>query len=77
MHLRVLHHTWFIWEYTARQILLPETRDLRRDLRQKVENNVKLLKSIAISQDELDTEKNVKQLMNLTAQWQEENDNLK
>ena len=47
--------------------------NLRRDLRQKVENNVMLLKSIATSQDELDIEKNVKHVMNLSTQWQEEN----
>jgi hypothetical protein len=33
-----------------------------------------LLKSIASSQDHIDIEKNVKQLMNLSAQWQEENE---
>ena len=32
-----------------------------------------LLKSIATSQDELDIEKNVKHVMNLSTQWQEEN----
>ena len=33
-----------------------------------------VLKSIATSQDELDIERNVKQLMNLSSQWQEENE---
>lgn len=52
---------------------LARDKKLRRDLRQKVENNVMLLKSIATSQDELDIEKNVKHLMNLSTQWQEQN----
>lgn len=53
--------------------LTARDKNLRRDLRQKVENNVMLLKSIAASQDELDIEKNVKHVMNLSTQWQEEN----
>jgi len=53
--------------------LTARDKKLRRDLRQKVENNVMLLKSIATSQDELDIEKNVKDLMNLSTQWQEQN----
>jgi hypothetical protein len=53
--------------------LTSRDKNLRRDLRQKVENNVMLLKSIATSQDELDIEKNVKHVMNLSTQWQEEN----
>ena len=53
--------------------LTARDKNLRRDLRQKVENNVMLLKSIATSQDELDIEKNVKHVMNLSTQWQEEN----
>jgi hypothetical protein len=53
--------------------LTARDKNLRRDLRQKVESNVMLLKSIATSQDELDIEKNVKQVMNLSTQWQEEN----
>jgi hypothetical protein len=54
--------------------LTARDKKFRRDLRQKVENNIMLLKSIATSQDELDIEKNVKQLMNLSSQWQEENE---
>jgi hypothetical protein len=54
--------------------LAARDKNLRRDLREKVENNVMLLKSIASSQDYIDTEKNVKQLMNLSTQWQEENE---
>ncbi len=54
--------------------LTARDKKLRRDLRQKVENNIMLLKSIATSQDELDIEKNVKQLMNLSSRWQEENE---
>ena len=44
-----------------------------QDVSQKVENNVMLLKSIATSQDELDIEKNVKHVMNLSTQWLKEN----
>jgi hypothetical protein len=54
--------------------LTARDKKLRRDLREKVENNVMLLKSIASSQDHIDIEKNVNQLMNLSAQWQEENE---
>jgi hypothetical protein len=53
--------------------LTARDKNLRRDLRQKVESNVMLLKSIATSQDELDIEKNVRQVMNLSTRWQEEN----
>ena len=53
--------------------LTARDKNLRRDLRQKVESNIMLLKSIATSQDELDIEKNVRQVMNLSSQWQEEN----
>jgi hypothetical protein len=42
-------------------------------INQKVESNVILLKSIATSQDELDIERDVKHVMNLSTQWQEEN----
>jgi hypothetical protein len=54
--------------------LTARDRELRRDLRDKVENNTMLLKSIASSQDHMDIEKNVKQLMNISTQWQEENE---
>jgi hypothetical protein len=56
--------------------LTARDKNLRRDLRQKVESNVMLLKSIATSQDELDIEKDVKHVMNLSSQWQEENKQL-
>jgi hypothetical protein len=56
--------------------LTARDKNLRRNLRQKVENNVMLLRSIATSQDELNIEKNVKHLMTLTTQWQEENKQL-
>jgi hypothetical protein len=49
-------------------------KKLRRDLREKVENNMMLLKSIATSQDHIDIEKNVKQLMNLSTKWQQDNE---
>jgi hypothetical protein len=54
--------------------LTARDRKLRRDLRDKVENNTMLLKSIASSQDQIDIEKNVKQLMNISTQWQKENE---
>jgi hypothetical protein len=47
-------------------------KKLRRDLRVNVENNVKLLRSIASSQDRIEMEKNVKELMNLTTHLQKE-----
>jgi hypothetical protein len=53
--------------------LTARDKNLRRDLRQKVESNVMLLKSIATSQDELDIENDVKHVMTLSSQWQEEN----
>jgi hypothetical protein len=53
--------------------LTARDKKLRRDLREKVENNVMLLKSIASSQDQIDIEKKIKPLMNLSTQWQEEN----
>jgi hypothetical protein len=62
----------FLGIYSAAS-LTARDKNLRRHLRQKVENNVMLLKSIATSQDELDIEKNVKHVMNLSTQWQEEN----
>ena len=54
--------------------LTARDKELRKDLRQKVENNVMLLKSIASSQDHINTEKNVKHLMTLSTQWQAENE---
>jgi len=54
-------------------VLMSRDRELRKDLHEKVENNMMLLKSIALSQDHLEIEKNVKHLMNLSTQWQEEN----
>ena len=53
--------------------LTARDKSLRRDLRQQVENNMMLLKSIATSQDELEIEKNVKAVMSLSSQWQENN----
>ena len=46
---------------------------LRKDLRDKIEGNMALLKSIASSQNHIDTEKKVKQLIDLSTQWQEAN----
>ena len=47
-------------------------KKLRRDLRVNVENNIKLLRSIASSQDRLEMEKNVKELMTLSTHLQKE-----
>jgi hypothetical protein len=41
-------------------------KKLRRDLRVNIENNIKLLRSIASSQDQLEMEKNVKEIMTLS-----------
>lgn len=49
-------------------------KKLRRDLRVNVENNVKLLRSIASSQDRLEMEKNVKELMTLSTHLQKEDE---
>jgi hypothetical protein len=54
--------------------LTARDKKLRSDLREKIENNMLLLKSIATSQDHIDTEKNVKHLMNLSTQWKVENE---
>jgi len=47
-------------------------KKLRRDLRVNIENNMKLLRSIAASQDRTEMEKNVKEIMNLTTHLQKE-----
>jgi DNA-binding transcriptional regulator GbsR (MarR family) len=47
-------------------------KKLRRDLRVNIENNMKLLRSIASSQDRLEVEKNVKELMTLSTHLQKE-----
>jgi len=47
-------------------------KKLRRDLRVNIENNMKLLRSIASSQDRLEMEKNVKELMTLSTHLQKE-----
>ena len=54
--------------------LTARDKELRRDLRDKVEHNMMLLKSIASSQDHIDIEKKIKPLMKLSVQWQEENE---
>lgn len=63
----------FVGIYNAAK-LTARDKKLRKDLRSKIENNMMLLKSIASSQDNIDTEKNVKQLMTLSTQWQAENE---
>ena len=45
-------------------------KKLRRDLRVNIENNFKLLRSIASSQDRLEMEKNVKKLVTLSTNLQ-------
>jgi hypothetical protein len=55
-------------------VIAARDKKLRRDLQENVENNMKLMRSIASSQDRLEIEKNVKELMTLSTQWQEEND---
>jgi hypothetical protein len=47
-------------------------KKLRRDLRVNIENNIKLLRSIAASQDRSEMEKNVKELMTLSKHLQKE-----
>jgi hypothetical protein len=47
-------------------------KKLRRDLRVNIENNMNLLRSIAASQDRLEMEKNVKELMDLSTHLQKE-----
>jgi hypothetical protein len=49
-------------------------KKLRRELRVNIENNIKLLRSIASSQDRLEMEKNVKELMDLSTHLQKENE---
>ena len=45
-------------------------KKLRRGLRVNIENNMNLLRSIASSQDRLEMEKNVKELMTLSTHLQ-------
>jgi len=49
-------------------------KKLRRDLRVNIENNMKLLRSIASSEDRIQMERNVKQLMVISTQLQKEED---
>jgi hypothetical protein len=58
--------------YTAATITARDKK-IRGVLKEHVENNMMLLKSIASSQDKIEIEKNVKQLLNLTAEIQETN----
>jgi hypothetical protein len=55
-------------------LLAARDKKLRSNLRSKIENNMKMLTSIASSQDRLEIEKNVKELMNLSGRLQERND---
>jgi hypothetical protein len=53
--------------------LTARDKRIRNVLKGKVEKNMMLLKSIASSQDKIEIEKNVKQLLNLTSEIQETN----
>jgi hypothetical protein len=55
-------------------VITARDKKLRGDLHENIESNMKLLRSIASSQDRLDIEKSVKQLMTLSTQWQQENE---
>jgi hypothetical protein len=55
-------------------LLAARDKKLRSDLRAKIEGNLKMLRSIASSQDRLEIEKSVKVLMNLSGHLQERND---
>lgn len=46
---------------------------LRNDLREKIENNMTLLRSISSSQHQIDIERNVKQVMKLSSEWKDDN----
>lgn len=59
--------------YNAAKLTVRDKK-LRRGLREKVENNLLLLRSIATSQDHLDTEKNVRHLMKISTELQAENE---
>jgi hypothetical protein len=52
--------------------LTARDKKIRGFLKENVENNMMLLKSIASSQDKIEIERNVKQLLNLSADFQEE-----
>lgn len=55
-------------------LLTARDNKLRSDLRAKIQNNVKMLRSIASSQDRLEIEKNAKELMKLSGHLQEGSD---
>lgn len=52
-------------------LLAARDKKLRSNLRSKIEGNMKMLRSIAMSQDRLEIEKSVKELMNHSRQFQE------
>jgi hypothetical protein len=52
-------------------LLAARDKKLRSSLRAKIEGNMKMLRSIALSQDRLEIEKSVKELMNHSGQFQE------
>ena len=64
-------HTWSTQVYNTAAHAARDKK-LRRDLRVNIENNVKLLRNIASSQDRLEMEKNVKELMTLSTHLQKE-----
>lgn len=69
----IASYTTYVGIYNT-ALLAARDKKLRSDLRAKIENNMKMLGSIASSQDRLEIEKNVKDLMNLSGRLQEGND---
>jgi hypothetical protein len=55
-------------------VITARDKKLRKDLHENIGSNMKLLRSIASSQDRLQIEKNIKELMTISTQWQEENE---
>jgi hypothetical protein len=53
--------------------LASRDRKFQADLRTRIENDVALLKSISLSQDQKNKENQMKHLIGLSAQWEEEN----
>jgi hypothetical protein len=55
-------------------LLAARDKKLRNDLRAKIEDNMKMLRSIASSQDRLELEKSAKELMRISGHLQERDD---
>jgi hypothetical protein len=54
--------------------LAARDNQLHQYLRKKVENDLSLLRNIASSEKRIESEKTVKQLLDLSIQWQKDND---